>query len=223
MIAETARDMVDALRLRLDDAVTPGASEADKLWKDAELFSYVNIACAEFADITENLRRVVTITVTANQPTVALPAYVLEIDNVTLVSTGARLCEYNSLSSGYGTEGMFAPSVSTPRRFSRDAGVGVLTLYPTPSADDAINVSCSITMREPLESDDDIPFQQIIDQRLLMVRAMAEAYMKQDAETYNPRRANELKNEFYAQANERTLVERRRRRQAGTVKMSGWD
>lgn len=218
MLAETVDDFVLLLRSRLDDKVTAGASEADKLWTNAELIGYTNVACDALAQITRHLRRTVTLTVSANNPDVALPSYVLEIDEIRLVSTGKRLIEDNELTR-FDDSGFIVSRDGAPEYYATDKGTGYITLDRTPLTDDALNVVCSITLREPLEEGDDMPFTAIADQNILLKKAMAEAYGKQDAETFNQRKADRLEAEFIAMANDREVQARRHRRQAGTIRM----
>lgn len=221
MLAETADDLLLLLRDELDDTVAP------YLWSDRNLFAYLTEASDKLAEDTDGLYALVTVPVIAGTAVVPLPKHVLKIRSARLLSTGRAIFGSNTnagttIGDDYGritASELFDSNAGTPRTYVGDYDPGAIRLVPIPDANDELELQCTVKLEFPVESGDDVPFQDTGDQRLLIHHMKASAYNKHDAETYDPQRSGMYARIYAAGAEERKTKLRNYRRPPGTVRM----
>lgn len=164
----------------LDDTVAP------YLWSDAALTRYANEAVSEACKRAPLINRSSTIAVVVGTPTYLLDS---SVKQVTLVITGATQSPLTQtttaeLDAFVGVH--WRDQEGTPTHFIKQAHK--LTLYPKPVATDSLLITSINTPDDDFDLDDDI------DSSLhhgLMYYIAYKAYLKHDADTYNPERAAE--------------------------------
>jgi hypothetical protein len=219
----TLLELVDDFRLRTDDlggdtgTVPVGFTyyweynDAGPLWKNREIVNYLNWAHREIA-----MRRpyrdsttaaICTITVADGTTAYALDNRILSIEEVVLASTGKSLQKTTVRDLRQWAVGALNPTgidawkttTGTPQYYCEDAEPGKITLVPVPLIDDALLLTVYRLPLEPFDwayrTDDlDEPPSQL--QETLVQGAMARAYQKRDADTYDPRHAAFHENQF---------------------------
>lgn len=216
MLAETADDLIAIFRNEVDDVVGSDGDDADKLWKTAELFTYLNEAIDKTARATLSLQERVLLDVVADEKYVALPPSVVDVNRVSLQNLGVTLEHLND--NELDDNDLFGPPAH-PYGYILDPGSNELQLVPPPNADDVAELRCATTILTPLESGDDLPFTAAEDQRLVLLWMKVLAYKKQDAETEDLIRAQRFENEFGVRSLERKNALQRLRRRPGNVRM----
>ena len=203
MFAETVEDLVAVFRREVDDAV-----EAP-LWSDGEIIDYVVEACDALAKRTNGLFAVVSLPFLANATYVALPAYVLHIRSAKYVTRDCDVLQINANENGLGSYS-----------FVRDYRADRLVFSSAPAQADTLELQCSVTLEAALEADDDLPFTDAEDLRLLLHFIKQRAYEKHDAETENHVRANRFRELFETGVENRAQHLRNQRRSPGVVSMN---
>lgn len=200
MLAQTTDELVTRFRSEVVDKVTDvDGSDADCLWSDYDIYGYLTEAVDAVAKLTDGLYKTVRLPYSAGDQMVTCPKYVLEIREARLVGTNRVIEQVNANSTGYGwvwDYGLKWRGASAlhegsgePICFVRDFEQKALRLVPHPVADDALEIQCTITTSVPMETGMPLPFGDTEDQRLLLHKMKALAYLKQDAETEDLTRA----------------------------------
>lgn len=217
MIAETVADLVTIFRSEVDDAVSDGVGDHDKLWKTWEVLNYATEAVDATAKRVLSLTQKIDLTITAGQGVVALPQRVLNIRDARLLVRQIHLLPRNA--NELNRFDVFN-STGTPRWYVADYSVHALDLYPTPDEDDMLRIQCSVTIDEPLAESDDFPFTDLQDTRLVLEYMKHLAYKKQDAETLDLQRSVEYRDSFDRLSRERAVSVRNYRRRPAAVRMN---
>lgn len=221
----TTEELLARLRVDLDDPQLPGTGgtpDEDSLWSDAELFQYIDEAQKEFAQRTFALPDASTYTtaVTALNAWVLLDENIVEIRDGFLTTastfiTPVTLEDINTLAgeSDYGlvSTKQWRNDTGTPRHVITDWEAGKGRLYPTPVASDTIEWS---VYRLPATIEDDSTDPEIESQYhyKLLTYAKMRAYMKQDAEVFDPNKARDYEmawEQILAEADSRQKIKRR--------------
>lgn len=231
MLAASTEELNAVFRQEVGDVLVPGITPADddRLWKDYEVYSYMTEAADAVATITEKLQTVLSITLAPNQQMYALPANVLHIRSARLLTGLRELREHNYADYGQlcsddygritlGNQSMFT-AVGNPYAYMLDYVPGALYILPIPAVADTLVLQCITTLPAPLLVDADLPFSDVISQRLMLLKMKALAYAKHDADTFDMKRSADFEAEFDMRAGAYRSEVRRQRRAPGTVRM----
>lgn len=174
------------------------------LWQDVEIFRYLDRAQKDIArysggigDSRSNLTYLQPVTGVADYP---LSPRILRIRDVYRESDGKKLPLYNE--ENISSDG-FYPATQTGRPTAVIVGMdsGYITLTPTPDETSCAEILRLVLYRLPLRDITsasvafEIPEHQ---QPALLIGAAAQAYRKQDAETFDRERAVQFEQEFRA-------------------------
>lgn len=213
----TPSELLDFFRIEVDDLKTP------PLWSDEDIDRYMDKAQRAFARATDcfldsTTKAVTQIPIKANEALVTLSPLVTKIRRAELASSSrlVRLVTMAEMDEGallghglirdYG-EG-FGLSIAQrwrlatgePRFAVTDFQADKLLLAPKPTSVDTLALT---TYRLPLKTilNSESPAFEIIDedhQYGLLLYMQKLAYMKQDADTYNPKRSAAAEKEWLA-------------------------
>lgn len=174
------------------------------LWSDGEIYKFLDRAQKDIArysggigDSRSNLTYLQPVAGVADYP---LSPRILKIRDVYRASDGKKLPLYNE--ENISADG-FYPATQTGRPSVAVVGMdgGYLTLSPTPDETSCGDMLRLVLYRLPLKDIDaastafEIPEHQ---QPALIIGAAAQAYRKQDAETFDRERAVQFEQEFRA-------------------------
>lgn len=230
MLATTS-DGLDALfRQEVDDVLegTP-PSDVDRLWKETEVYSYMTEAADATARAVLGRYKTIQIPLEADKAVYPLPMYVFDIRSARTLTYGQSLVEHNiDEYAGYkvwdygmplvGSTGIFT-ATGVPIQYMRDYDARAIRLIPIPAAADTLELQCVIGVATPMAPGMPLPFMEIPDQRLMLIKMKALAYAKNDSDMRNDKRAAAYEAEFVARAKERNVEQRRIRRAPGCVRM----
>lgn len=181
--------LINICRRRLMD--TAGA-DADLFWPREDLVEYINAGIEEVCERANLLRDSLTnsvclIPLVANQRHYSLHDSVLEI---LTVQPSWRQTPLGKQSVSTAPQGWLTDT-GLPDEYLMDYSGRTLSLLSTPTTvtDEAIRLTVSRLPLVELEDDDDEPAITVRYHRRLVDGVLAKAYSKQDAETYNPRKA----------------------------------
>lgn len=225
MFATTADELMVVLRDELNDVAEP------YLWSDALLYAHVTEAADTWAKRTHALYKIVVIAYLAEQVSINLPAYVLDIREARIVG-GHTLHPVNANSASGGATDDYgfrayraSPFDEAPGRsacFLRDFDRKAIRLLPRPAEAGSVELQCTVTLAAALEAGSPLPSTDAEDLRLLLHGAKAQAFRKQDAETEDLVRARDHAREFENGLLAREQRLRNYRRTPGVVRMEGW-
>lgn len=230
----TTEELLTQLRSDLDDPLLPGDGQypdEDSLWADAELLQYIDEAQKEFAVRTLAIPDSSTYvsTVTANSPWVTIDENIVEI-RVGYLTTAKHEVSPTTLvdiERGFGDSDYNTVSFSdwrnatgTPRYAVTDLEAGKARLVPTPTANDMIEWS---VYRLPATISEDCDDPEIESQYHyhLLTYAKFKAYMKQDAEVFDPGKAQIYRQEWEDVLIEADSRQKVKRRTLGVVAYGG--
>lgn len=231
MLAVTSDDLNGLFRQEVADVIvlTTAPVDDDRLWKDAEVYSYMTEAADATARATLGLYKIVQLPIKTGIQSCTLPRYVLEIRNARTIANGRTLCQHNINTyatlgdDDYGQQIVGADSVftvqGTPTQYMRDYDAKAIRLIPIPTADDTLELQCSVTLPAPLQAGISLPFSETPDQRLMLLKMKALAYAKHDVDTFDTARAEAFEAEFKAKAEIRKTELLNYRRKPGVVRM----
>jgi hypothetical protein len=170
------------------------------LWNDQELIAWTNNSINELCEKTDLLvdsttAAICQIAITAGAYKYALDSRIINILRAKIAvqtwpMTHITLDDLDSMSSNW--EDTTITLRDTPTYFCTDRDEGYVTLYPFPVANGTLRLTVH---RYPLvqlttavlEAQLELPFQY---QNKLLDGILAQAYRKQDAETYRPEKSN---------------------------------
>jgi hypothetical protein len=230
MLAQTADGLNAIFRQEVDDILlgTP-PSDADRLWKDVEVYNYMTEACDAVARDTLGLFKTMQITLVPNQQVYKLQPGVLDIRSARTLTFGNMLTEHNVDDYAgvkiwdygqplIGSTGVFS-AVGVPVQYMRDYDNRAIRLIPIPAAADTLELQCVVTPMLQMAAGMPVPFTDTVDQRLLLLKMKALGYAKHDADTFDAQRSQAFAQEYEARARERQVERRRVRRAPGAVRM----
>lgn len=199
-------ELFDAFRLEVDDLAD------GTLWSEDEIYRYMDQAQREFARKTDcfldaTTASVTQIAITANQALVTLSPLVTKVRrgelasnfNTVKATTLAEMDEGAVIGSDYGrvVPTQWRSATGEPRWAVTDYQPGKLLLVPKPVIADTLSLAVFRLPLNTLTSSSTV--LEVIDEdhqyglRLFMEHL---AYLKQDAETYNPKRSKNAKDEW---------------------------
>jgi len=183
------RELLELVRNELDDAA------GKKLWSDEELIEYAVDAENEASIrarliIDSSTTAVCNIAVTANNPVLPLDNRVvfirrakLSLDDTKLGR--AQMRDLDQAVVGWETE------TGTPSHFVTDYETGKIRLYPIPVVNDTLKMTVIRMPLVDMKAIDDTPEINARYHRNLRYWIMHRAYMKQDTETKDEKKAKE--------------------------------
>ena len=218
-------------RDEVDDVITDrDGGDFGCLWSNREAYGYMTEACDAVASRTDTKMRTLRIPFVADQATVRLPAYVLDVRSMRHVERDSPVELKNANEPDYGVADDYGLSrlggtqlfggSGLPHTAVRDYDNKALRLVPTPNVAGTLEVQCTTTISTPLESGMPLPLTDIKDQRLVLHYMKALAYRKQDAETEDLTRAREFHALYENGVEDRKVRLRNNRRAPGVVRMT---
>lgn len=232
MLATTTDEMVTLFRQDVDDLLSDDGTDTDRLWKTAECYRYLTMACDALARRTKELHSIVTVDVVAGTALYRLPPKVLHVREAFLLTSEQELTIASANRGGaarsedYGNrigngDWRFAGN-GTPTTFMLDYNAKQMRLVPTPVIDETLELQCSVTIATPMQEGMLLPFTEVEAQRLLLAYMKGQAYRKQDAETQDLQRAQGFELEYESGVSARDPEIFNRRNGIQTVAMDGW-
>lgn len=230
MLALTSDGLNAIFRQEVDDVMLGSPpSDGDRLWKESEVYAYMTEACDAVARRTLGLFKILQIPIVANQQTYKLPQYVLDIRFARTLVQGREITRHNiddyagDKTWDYGqplvgSTGIFT-ATGVPVQYMRDYDNRAIRLIPIPAANDTLELQCVVTPTLSMAPGMPLPFTDVSDQRLLLLKMKQLAYAKHDADTFDPKRSRSFGQEFEDRATERQVERRRLRRSPGVVRM----
>lgn len=231
----TAEAMMLKFRREVGDpleGVSAAEPDSENLWKNEEIYGYLNEAQHRWAEDTLALQKVFTLAIPANERHVKLPAQILNVRAVQLTGNGQFLDERNLFETDanyrdYGNEPRrFGPiilndAVRHPRYYSLDVRSGYITFDSTRDEADSVQIYASALPRTNVDSVGIVETSDPTDLRIILHYMKALAYAKQDADVLDLSRATEFENLYRREVVVRKVNFIQRRRRAGTVRYSG--
>lgn len=221
----------ELFRAEVEDEVQP------YLWSDAEFYEYLNEAQKEFARETDFFKDVSTpaitrLTVTADDPWVALDPRVVEVRRVATTDSplplqiaNANELDHRYLTGAYGETyaSNWDTAKGSPKLAVADLETDKLRLVPIPTSDTTLKLH---VVRLPLNDvtgpDSELEISEDSYRRSLLMFAKAMAYEKQDAETYSPEKSASYRADFYNYCSIVKSRQTRKQRRVGTVRYAQW-
>lgn len=228
------REVADTL-----EGVSTSEPDSENLWKNVEIYGYMNEAQHRWAEETLALQKTFTVAIPANTQHVKLPSRILNVRTVHLlgnvsngITNGRRLVERNLLEANVGyrdygyTPNAFTPiilgtRVAAPSFYSLDVMSGYMTLDSMQTTADSMQIYASALPMTNIDSAGVVDCSDPTDQRLVLHFMKSLAYSKQDADTYDLARSVEFEKRFEREALHRAAQFLQRRRRAGTTRYCG--
>lgn len=231
MLAFSTDEIVTRFRSEVVDKITDvGGSDEDCLWSDYDVYGYLTEAVDAVAKLTDGLYKTVRLPFLAGDQMVRLPSYVLDIREARLVNVNRPVDPANANDANYGWikdyglrwigASALHEGSGEPSHYVRDFEAKALRLVPHPLVADTLEIQCTITTAAPMEAGAPLPFMDVEDQRLLLHKMKALAYLKQDAETEDLKRATLFAGLFDQGAMDRKSALQRMRRNPSVMRFN---
>jgi hypothetical protein len=220
VLATTTSELAVLFRQDVDDVLSDDdTDDSDRLWSDVEVYRYMTAACDALAKLTDGIYKVLELPIVSGESVISLPRTVLQIREAKLVSNDVPVVQRNANERRWDTYSRddYGSCVRGPT-YTRDYERRAIVLYPEPTADDTLEVQCTVTTATALSENMLLPFLDMEDQQLLLLSMKAQAYKKQDVETQDLQRAKMYEQDFKAGALQRKYELQRYRRTPGTVR-----
>lgn len=190
------RQMIDRFRREVSDEEKP------YLWTDDEVTDYANDAvdeaCRRAMLLVDSSSSVTEIPISIGDHTLELDESIIYVRRARLSSASHPLVPIVSRTMDEREPGWEDARTSTPRIFVPDWETGKIRIYPPAAAADTLKltVARAPTADEELSSDGDTP---VIPRRYhtsLLDWVKHRAYLKPDADTFNPDKAQKFADSF---------------------------
>lgn len=229
----TPRDVLEKFRLEVDDAQIPGDGiepDQDSLWKDAEIYGYMDEAQALLARRAFLLTGNLTANVVAGDPLVALPGSLVKARRVKLQGQRQALALPNmnelagAVRDDYGSAGVddWESVTGVPRAAIADHTPDSLRLFPIPTEDGVLEINAFVEPEEVIcgqTAELALTRREHIRAMLLWMKKLA--YEKHDADAMDLQRARGYELQFENTVAYLKSEHRRRTRRPGTVRYGG--
>lgn len=214
-------EILEEFRRQIDDLETP------PLWSDAEVYSYLDDAQTMFCRKTEGIEdsrtpTVCRVSIVPGEEWYAKSPLITKVRSASRMDTGRPvdvLSPENAARQGV----MFSAARQGPVRALVDGQTkGYWRAWPVPTETVMLELA---VFRLPLDRiTDGGQFLEIDEQHHihLLMWMKHRAYNKQDADTYDPRRAEKYENQFLAYCAMARVEQERARRQTGVVAYGGY-
>lgn len=185
-----------------------GPADSENLWSENEVYRYMTIAVDALAKATEGQYRVSQLPVTAAVQIVPISRNVLHIRYIRSLTTGLFLWQDNIGQSPYRTHDDYGVELANGafskqgplHNVIRDYEKNALILIPIPTVNDTLEMQYTATQGMPQQAGMMLPFMDTEDQLLLLYEMKHQAYLKQDADAMDLKRAKEFEEAFKAGA-----------------------
>lgn len=206
----TLSELIALVGGQLDDSAVPYK------WSDVELVAYINDTINELCEkarilVDSSTEAICKLTLAAGTAKYPLDSRVVEVLRGRLVTGDRKVTRstrsfMDAHSSGWDSA---TASTGTPKNFLGDLDTGFITLTPTP---DAVDTMWLTVVRFPLvqmsiASPDAVPEIHFKYHFELLDGICGRAYLKQDPETYDPKKAERHLGLWRATVNKRMLEE----------------
>lgn len=212
-------ELLGTFRTEVQDLSTP------PLWKDAEIYRFIDGAQKMFCRLTEGLEdartpSVTKLVLTPGQEWAELSPLILKIRSARRDGRPLSLVPFeDALDNGYHRHGVSG----APRALVLGESRGAVRVHPVPIEATTIDLA---VFRLPLKTITDMGCQRLevedhhADGLLLWMKHLA--YGKQDSETFDPNRAETAKAEFAAYCAKAKQEQGRARHPAGATMYGGY-
>ena len=226
----TSTDADSAFRLSVDDplnGVAPNPVDQGALWSEVEVLHYINSGLAHWAEAVLPKNQTFNLPIRAvNGGLVYLPKgyTVLDISRAVMqgvprVLTPANVNDLMTVRN-YGYSSMrdmpWELFQGVPLSYVRDYKPGALRLVPAPVYDDTLVIT-AVVAPAPVLMGDPLVVSEEPDFHLLQTWMKKLAYEKNDADTFDPKRAATYEAEFAVRSIERRYQLQRRHRAVPTT------
>ncbi len=189
----TLADLIDDFREESHDIGSPPFWSATRLARLAS--EGQREACRRGDLLIDSTSSMCSVSVTAGDPVVAIDPRVLEVKRIRLASLGFQLCPV-TVAQMDGYTSPWEQDTGEPTNYVPDYQTGAIRLYPIPVSDDDLLLTVSRLPLEDLVDDSDEPEIRLEAQHALVQWMLYRAYSKQDADTFDPKKAARALAEF---------------------------
>lgn len=190
----TLADLIDAFRDESFDN-----NRVKYFWSNATLTRFANEAeneaCRRGSLLVSSSGPTCTYGVSAGQDVVLLDRSVLKIRRAKMASGGDTLASVTAAQMDLSAQS-WELETGTPIALVTDYQSGAVRLYPVPTSDDTLRMTVSRLPLRPMEADDDEPEIRAEAHPALVQWMLYRAYSRQDAETFDPKKASRALLEF---------------------------
>ena len=224
---------IKRLRIDLDDLLPEGVEDdSAALWTNDDLTRYLEHAEQELLEDALTTPKTLELDVIAGEAEIPLPARIFKLRtgrgylrNARYEVTHQNVADAFPPADDYGTPtGSSVFQTRTPGRpdaFVLDAEGGRLTLIPPPLEDDVLVLPAYVTQSLPLAERCKLAASNPRDVETILMGARAQAYLKQDADAYDPNRAEQFQEMFEQKVSQSRGRHMRRNRRPGVVRYGG--
>jgi len=228
--------LIELFRIHTQDEEFPGNGDSsDSLFQTSEIVEYFDFAQKEFARRTEILKDSRTFAYTSfainiDEPWVEIPSKIISIKKASLLDSNVRLkiINHRELDQGflvddYGLdwEGNWETKTGTPQLVITDMDTGAIRLFPIPVNEDTLQLQVTRYPDADITSTSDdleIPEQY---HRKLLHHVLYMAYSKQDADAFDPQKAEKEFLKFEQSIEDAKVEFGKRYNKTGVVKYGG--
>lgn len=196
--------LITEFRRQMDDVVEP------YYWSEPEILQYLNLAQQRFCAFTYVLKGSEPVAVTADDPWVDIPSYVVEIRKAYLASNGRKLDVLNLnradeyfADDDYGTQltGQWRTVTGTPRAIVLDIETDKGRLVPKPVENDSIELYYAHTPKKEIVSrGSSLSITDSRHQMALILYMRSLGYDRQDSDTQDTQKSIAYEQRFFEAA-----------------------
>lgn len=179
---------------------TTGDTAKPPLWKDEEIDEYANDAvdeaCRRANLIVDSTSDLAQVSLSAGDSYFDIDESIIYIRRAILASVGRTLCPKVSRSMDEEVPNWEAATASVPMVFVPDWNTGKVALWPPSSSADTIRMTVIRTPKDEMVNDEDEPEIAKRFHRALLDWMLHLGYLKQDADTFDPKKAAQHEERF---------------------------
>lgn len=226
-------ELLSQFRTEVDDLELPGnGDDSDTLWKDTEIYGYMDEGQKEFVRLTDFLPDVIDVGVTAAEPYVDFDPNIAKVRRARLRTAGTiitptTLNQIESLvisDDYYNSEGIqqWEDLKGPPKYLITDAKLYSARLVPEPLVIDTLDLHIFRKPEDIADGDSSFEVEEIQHLRTILMYMKYLAYNKQDAETVDDQRSEGALEKFTHFVSEYKFeLQRTRRRSGGGIRYGG--
>jgi hypothetical protein len=231
-VALTPVSYYDRFRLETGDDLKPGEGpepDEDCLWKDAEIFGYLNDAQMALARKTNAIRDFYDLVLSAGVAYYGMPERLFRPRHAKVTADDRRIHLVNGLNGeSYGDDYGMPRQVTDEltegpiEALVFDERSGRIRAAPKPTVAETVRIYGFFLPRERIK--DENSKLELSDERYelaLLAFMKKRAYEKHDADTLNKQLSQKFEAEYLREADEIISENKRRTRRSGTVKFGG--
>lgn len=194
---------MNLLQLRTLFRNTTGDNAGKKLWSDEEIDEYANDAvdeaCRRASLLVDSTSNVTQIPINAGDTYFEIDDSVIYVRRAVLNSTGRPLVPKVSRAMDDEVPGWEGAQASVPMVFVPDWETGKMALWPPTANADTIRLTAIRTPTNEMVEDEDEPEIAKRFHRALLDWMLHLGFLKQDADTFDPKRASQHEERFTAE------------------------